>query len=54
MFLGEHGIKRRPWFCILPSFWCGSKHKSHINAFLTNSNGETNVIPNKDIEPVPR
>ncbi|GBP64676.1 ATP-binding cassette sub-family A member 5 [Eumeta japonica] len=48
---GEYGIKQKPWFCLLPSFWCG-RSRGRVSAVHFHSNGE--AAHNKDIEPVPR
>ncbi|XP_054008555.1 cholesterol transporter ABCA5-like isoform X2 [Hylaeus anthracinus] len=50
----EYGIKRSPWFCFTPRFWCQRKAPR-----VPSSNGESNsFIPgeetNRDIEPVVR
>lgn len=50
----EYGIKRTPWFCFTPGFWCQRKAPR-----VPSSNGESNsFIPgeetNRDIEPVVR
>ncbi|XP_026331721.1 ATP-binding cassette sub-family A member 5-like, partial [Hyposmocoma kahamanoa] len=47
----EYGIKQKPWFCMLPSFWLGSR-RGRVSAVHFHSNGE--AAHNKDIEPVPR
>ncbi|XP_037292721.1 ATP-binding cassette sub-family A member 5 isoform X2 [Manduca sexta] len=47
----EYGIKQKPWFCLLPSFWLGSR-RGRVSAVHFHSNGE--AAHNKDIEPVPR
>ncbi|GBP64686.1 ATP-binding cassette sub-family A member 5 [Eumeta japonica] len=47
----EYGIKQKPWFCLLPSFWCG-RSRGRVSAVHFHSNGE--AAHNKDIEPVPR
>ncbi|XP_072934146.1 cholesterol transporter ABCA5-like [Epargyreus clarus] len=47
----EYGIKQKPWFCLLPSFWIGSR-RGRVSAVHFHSNGEAGH--NKDIEPVPR
>ncbi|XP_059054824.1 cholesterol transporter ABCA5-like [Achroia grisella] len=47
----EYGIKQKPWFCLLPSFWIGSR-RGRVSAIHFHSNGE--AAHNKDIEPVPR
>lgn len=49
---GEYGIKQKPWFCLLPSFWLGSR-RGRVSAVHFHSNGEA-AAHNKDIEPVPR
>ncbi|XP_054008550.1 cholesterol transporter ABCA5-like isoform X1 [Hylaeus anthracinus] len=54
----EYGIKRSPWFCFTPRFWCQRKApRSYLQ--VPSSNGESNsFIPgeetNRDIEPVVR
>ncbi|XP_049879366.1 cholesterol transporter ABCA5-like isoform X2 [Pectinophora gossypiella] len=48
----EYGIKQKPWFCLLPSFWLGSR-RGRVSAVHFHSNGEA-ANHNKDIEPVPR
>nr|XP_049698966.1 cholesterol transporter ABCA5 [Helicoverpa armigera] len=48
----EYGIKQKPWFCLLPSFWIGSR-RGRVSAVHFHSNGEA-ASHNKDIEPVPR
>ncbi|XP_035448265.1 cholesterol transporter ABCA5 isoform X1 [Spodoptera frugiperda] len=48
----EYGIKQKPWFCLLPSFWLGSR-RGRVSAVHFHSNGEA-AAHNKDIEPVPR
>ncbi|KAK1133937.1 hypothetical protein K0M31_011724 [Melipona bicolor] len=50
----EYGIKRTPWFCFTPEFWCQRKAPR-----VPSSNGESNsFIPgeetNRDVEPVVR
>ncbi|XP_012548268.1 cholesterol transporter ABCA5 [Bombyx mori] len=47
----EYGIKQKPWFCLMPSFWLGSR-RSRVSAVHFHSNGD--AAHNKDIEPVPR
>ncbi|KAM3955750.1 cholesterol transporter ABCA5-like, partial [Aphomia sociella] len=47
----EYGIKQKPWFCLLPSYWIGSR-RGRVSAIHFHSNGE--ATHNKDIEPVPR
>ncbi|XP_060806687.1 cholesterol transporter ABCA5 [Amyelois transitella] len=47
----EYGIKQKPWFCLLPSFWLGSR-RGRVSAIHFHSNGE--AAHNKDVEPVPR
>ncbi|XP_039751795.1 ATP-binding cassette sub-family A member 5-like isoform X1 [Pararge aegeria] len=47
----EYGIKQKPWFCLLPSFWMGSR-RGRVSAIHLHSNGDT--AHNKDIEPVPK
>ncbi|XP_050668382.1 cholesterol transporter ABCA5-like [Leptidea sinapis] len=47
----EYGIKQKPWFCLLPSFWCGSR-RGRVSAVHFHSNGDS--AHNKDIEPVPK
>ncbi|CAK1589994.1 unnamed protein product [Parnassius mnemosyne] len=47
----EYGIKQKPWFCLLPSYWLGSR-RSRVSAVHFHSNGD--AAHNKDIEPVPR
>ncbi|XP_063368836.1 cholesterol transporter ABCA5-like [Cydia amplana] len=47
----EYGIKQKPWFCLLPSYWVGSR-RGRVSAVHFHSNGDT--LHNKDIEPVPR
>ncbi|CAH2093421.1 unnamed protein product [Euphydryas editha] len=44
----EYGIKQKPWFCLLPSFWLGRRARvcDHLH-----SNGD---VHNKDVEPVPK
>lgn len=49
--LGEYGIKQKPWFCLLPSFWLGSR-RGRVSAVHFHSNGD--AAHNKDIEPVPK
>ncbi|XP_014224369.1 ATP-binding cassette sub-family A member 5-like isoform X2 [Trichogramma pretiosum] len=51
----EYGVKRPPWFCFMPRFWC-KKSKAPRAATV---NGESNsFIPgeetNRDVEPVVR
>ncbi|KAH9638909.1 hypothetical protein HF086_004439 [Spodoptera exigua] len=48
----EYGIKQKPWFCLFPSFWFGSR-RARVSAVHFHSNGEA-AAHNKDIEPVPR
>ncbi|XP_034945670.1 ATP-binding cassette sub-family A member 5-like [Chelonus insularis] len=50
----EYGVKRPPWFCFTPGFWCKKKVQR-----MPSSNGESNsFIPeeeaNRDVEPVVR
>ena len=52
LFPGEYGIKQKPWFCLMPSFWIGSR-RGRVSAVHFHSNGEA-AAHNKDIEPVPR
>ncbi|XP_045490404.1 cholesterol transporter ABCA5 isoform X1 [Pieris rapae] len=47
----EYGIKQKPWFCLLPSFWLGSR-RGRVSAVHFHSNGD--AAHNKDIEPVPK
>ncbi|XP_047518693.1 cholesterol transporter ABCA5-like isoform X1 [Pieris napi] len=47
----EYGIKQKPWFCLLPSFWLGSR-RGRVSAVHFHSNGD--ATHNKDIEPVPK
>ncbi|XP_075983489.1 cholesterol transporter ABCA5-like isoform X2 [Anticarsia gemmatalis] len=47
----EYGIKQKPWFCLLPSYWLGSR-RGRVSAVHFHSNGD--AAHNKDIEPVPR
>ncbi|XP_061382063.1 cholesterol transporter ABCA5-like isoform X3 [Danaus plexippus] len=44
---GEYGIKQKPWFCLLPSFW---SPRARVAQLLQDGN----VTNNKDIEPVPK
>ncbi|CAG9126342.1 unnamed protein product [Plutella xylostella] len=48
----EYGIKQKPWFCLLPSFWC-KRSRGRVSTVHCHSNGEA-THNNKDIEPVPR
>ncbi|XP_076675042.1 cholesterol transporter ABCA5 isoform X1 [Andrena cerasifolii] len=55
----EYGIKRTPWFCFTPGFWCQRKAPRQSYLQVPSSNGESNsFIPgeetNRDIEPVVR
>ncbi|XP_064074250.1 cholesterol transporter ABCA5-like [Vanessa tameamea] len=45
----EYGIKQKPWFCLLPSFWVG--RRTRVSAEHLHSNGDA---LHKDIEPVPK
>ncbi|KAL0868036.1 hypothetical protein ABMA27_008685 [Loxostege sticticalis] len=47
----EYGIKQKPWFCLLPSYWVGSR-RGRVTAVHFHSNGD--AAHNKDIEPVPK
>ncbi|XP_073948704.1 LOW QUALITY PROTEIN: cholesterol transporter ABCA5-like [Choristoneura fumiferana] len=47
----EYGINQKPWFCLLPSYWIGSR-RGRVSAVHFHSNGD--AAHNKDIEPVPR
>lgn len=51
VFPGEYGINQKPWFCLLPSYWIGSR-RGRVSAVHFHSNGD--AAHNKDIEPVPR
>ncbi|CAH0713455.1 unnamed protein product, partial [Brenthis ino] len=45
----EYGIKQKPWFCLMPSFWMG--RRGRVSAVHFHSNGDAQ---HKDIEPVPK
>ncbi|CAB3246103.1 unnamed protein product [Arctia plantaginis] len=47
----EYGTKQKPWFCLMPSYWLGSR-RGRVSAVHFHSNGD--AAHNKDVEPVSR
>ncbi len=54
-FADHHGLRRPPWFCLTPSYWCNKKGggDSQSNLMMQENGEVAHHLDNPNVEPVP-